>query len=595
MAKRFTVCLATVALAWLAAAAPVFAADTLDPAVVSETVAAGETIEVDKTLHLDGLPAKADIIVAIDTTGSMSGALADAKADAMDICNDVQAMIPGARFAAVEFQDYPFSPYGGLGDNPYELHTPGYTASCAVFSAGVTAMTLGFGGDGPEANNRVHFEAYSDLVLLGSRDPQATQFLVILADNIPHSVAAFGDCASTAPFSDPGRNNINQSGAGDDIETPAAMAGLNANNFTLLYIDYGGFALPCHEDLAAATGGDAVPDEDAEDIAVFIIDEAQEVPYEVDLVVSGPLCQTPAGLNISFDPAPPYGPFTGEQTIFFTEEITAPTVPGDYKCTVQAVMNPGGPTTAVEVINITVVAGAPATLTLDPPAAENPVDSEHCVTATVRDAFLNPVPNVDVVFTVTGSVMTGGTVTTNSSGQAEFCYTGPPLPGADVIHAFADSNGSGTQDPGEPEGFAEKTWVLPVSTPLCEVKITNGGWITASNGDRASFGGNARTDGEGNASGNEEYQDHGPADPLNLHGNVLVVVCEPPTSPTAATIYGKATVDGEGDYFYRIKVQDNGEGGKGVDKYGILIGTVPMYSSGDQTLKGGNVQIHKTD
>src|SRR5688572_23936253 len=186
-------------------ASPVFTADTLTPNPVVVTLQAGDSTTVDKTLHLDGLPAKADIIVAIDTTGSMGGALAAAKADAVDICNDVQAAIPGARFAAVEFQDYPFSPYGGPGDNPYELHTPGYTASCAVFSAGVAAMTLGFGGDGPEANNRVHFEAYSDLVLLGTRDPQATQFLVVLADNIPHSVAAFGACASTAPFSDPGQ------------------------------------------------------------------------------------------------------------------------------------------------------------------------------------------------------------------------------------------------------------------------------------------------------------------------------------------------------------------------------------------------------
>jgi hypothetical protein len=596
MAKRFTACFLTALAGLLLTAAPVLAdpPDRFEPPVVTATLGAGESMRVAKTLHLTGLPAKADIIVAIDTTGSMSAALAAAKADAMDICNDVQAAIPGARFAAVEFQDYPFSPYGGAGDSPYELHTPGYTASCAVFSAGVTAMTLGFGGDGPESNNRVHFEAYSDPLLLSTRDPEATRFLVMLADNVPHSRAAFGACPSTAPLSDPGRDNLN--GTADDIETPAAIAGLNADDHILLYISYifGSGTLACHEDLAHATGGEAVADEDADDIAVFIIDQAQEVEYEVDLVVSGPLCQTPAGLNISFSPAPPYGPFTGPQHVDFVETITAPTTPGNYTCTVTAVMDPGGPV-AEETINVTVVAGAPATLTLDPPAAENPVDSEHCVTATVRDAFLNPVPNVDVVFTVTGSVMTGGTVTTDGNGEAEFCYTGPPLPGADVIHAFADSNGSGTQDPGEPEGVAEKTWVLPVSTPLCEVKITNGGWIIADNLDKATFGGNARTDGEGNASGNEEYQDHGPADPLNLHGNVLVVVCEPPTSPTAATIYGKATVDGEGDYFYRIKVQDNGEGGKGVDRYGILIGTAPMYSSGDQLLKGGNVQVHKTD
>jgi hypothetical protein len=94
-------------------------------------------------------------------------------------------------------------------------------------------------------------------------------------------------------------------------------------------------------------------------------------------------------------------------------------------------------------------------------------------------------------------------------------------------------------------------------------------------------------DGAGNASGNEEYQDHGPADPFNLHGNVLVVVCD---STTSATIYGQATVDGAGSFFYRIRVEDNGEPGKGVDKYWILIAN--GYDSDNKILKGGNVQIH---
>jgi hypothetical protein len=40
---------------------------------------------------------------------------------------------------------------------------------------------------------------------------------------------------------------------------------------------------------------------------------------------------------------------------------------------------------------------------------------------------------------------------------------------------------------------------------------TNGGWIIAMNGDRTSFGGNAKADDDGNVTGQEEYQDHGPA------------------------------------------------------------------------------------
>jgi hypothetical protein len=239
--------------------------------------------------------------------------------------------------------------------------------------------------------------------------------------------------------------------------------------------------------------------------------------------------------------------------------------------------------------NVTVVPPdpVPTTLTLDPKADVNPVDTEHCVTATVRDQFGNPMPGVTVNFEVTGSVNTSGSATTDANGEAEFCYQGPVFPGADAIHAYADTDDDDTQDVGEPFDDATKTWVLPVTTPGCEITITNGGWIVAMNGDRASFGGNAKADADGNVSGQEEYQDHGPAQPMNLHGNVLVVVCE---SETSATIYGTATVDGAGSFLYRLRVEDNGEPGKGTDRYWILVAN--GYDSGNQILRGGNVQIH---
>jgi hypothetical protein len=57
--------------------------------------------------------------------------------------------------------------------------------------------------------------------------------------------------------------------------------------------------------------------------------------------------------------------------------------------------------------------GPARTLRLEPKSAVNPVDSRHCVTATVEDAFGNPVPRVTVRFTVTGSVTTSGSRTTD--------------------------------------------------------------------------------------------------------------------------------------------------------------------------------------
>src|SRR5205807_4708588 len=139
----------------------------------------------------------------------------------------------------------------------------------------------------------------------------------------------------------------------------------------------------------------------------------------------------------------------------------------------------------------------------------------------VTDTAGNPVPGVTVVFSVPTFVAThaspaSGSATTNSAGQATFCYSAS-LPGADVIHAFADTNNSGQQDPGEPFDDATKTWVLPVSTAFCEVTTTNGGWFIANNGDQATFGGNAKVSADGiTVQGQEEYQDHGPAQPRNV-------------------------------------------------------------------------------
>jgi hypothetical protein len=226
---------------------------------------------------------------------------------------------------------------------------------------------------------------------------------------------------------------------------------------------------------------------------------------------------------------------------------------------------------------------------MDPEADTNQVDTKHCVTATVTDAFDNPNPDVEVFFSVTGVNSASGSSTTDTDGDAEFCYTGR-LFGVDTITAIADANENNQGDPGEPTGVATKAWTLPPSTAFCEVDITYGGKITADNGDKASFGGNAKVPGEGeDPRGQEEYQDHGPVQPMNVHSiNVLAVVCS--DNLQFADIFGEATIDGSGSFAYRIHVTDQGEPGT-EDTYWIVLEN--GYDSGDHKLEGGNVQIHK--
>ena len=242
---------------------------------------------------------------------------------------------------------------------------------------------------------------------------------------------------------------------------------------------------------------------------------------------------------------------------------------------------------------VTAVAG-PTTLMLSPKAAMNTVGATHCVTATVKDSLGNPVPNVTVVFSVPAAAAThaspaSGSSTTGQNGQATFCYSAS-LPGQDAIHAFADTNRNGQQDTGEPFDDATKTWTLPPSTAACEVTITQDGSIIADNGDRASFDGNAKVGADGlTVQGQQEYQDQGPAQPLNVHSIALTATtCS--SDLQSAAIFGTATIDGSGMFVFRIDVIDRGQPGTN-DAYGIILSN--GYASGEHQLQAGNVTIHK--
>jgi uncharacterized protein (DUF2141 family) len=236
--------------------------------------------------------------------------------------------------------------------------------------------------------------------------------------------------------------------------------------------------------------------------------------------------------------------------------------------------------------------GAPATVTLSPEAATNTVGTEHCVTASVQDEFGNPSPNVAVRFSVTfedSELSRVGSVTTDASGQATFCYPGSELPGSDAIAAFADMDGDHVRGAGEPGATAEKTWVLPATTLLCEIKIPNSSWIFTANHDRASFFGDVRSLANGGTQGQMEYFDEGPLQRMRVRSiNVQAIVCD---GSTAASIYGQATIDGAGSVAYRIKVKDLGKPAKAGDTYGILLAN--EYGSGEQPLESGNVQIRR--
>jgi hypothetical protein len=223
----------------------------------------------------------------------------------------------------------------------------------------------------------------------------------------------------------------------------------------------------------------------------------------------------------------------------------------------------------------------PATVTLSPPDAVNTVGTSHTVTATVRDSASHPVQGVTVLFKVSGSVNTSGSCTTNANGQCSFTYQGPNFPGADLITGCADSNDSGTVNPGEPCDTATKAWLLPASTPG---QVTGGGQVpNAAGNDRAAFGFTAKNTVTG-PKGQCTFVDPSPTTKIKCASVTALAV-----AATHATLFGNATINGQ-PTTYRIDVDDIAEPGRGRDTFRIQ--TTSGYIAGG-TLTAGNIQVHR--
>ena len=75
---------------------------------------------------------------------------------------------------------------------------------------------------------------------------------------------------------------------------------------------------------------------------------------------------------------------------------------------------------------------------------------------------------------------------------------------------------------------------------------------------------------------------------MNLKSTLITAVL---VTATHAQIIGKATINGAGSFDFAIDVDDLGEPGANVDKFGIQVSNGYARSG---TLSGGNIQVHKS-
>lgn len=168
--------------------------------------------------------------------------------------------------------------------------------------------------------------------------------------------------------------------------------------------------------------------------------------------------------------------------------------------------------------------------------------------------------------------ISGNAYVTGRTGSTDFPTT---------VNAFQRTSAGGGN------AFIAKVGLL-ASTPLCSVTVNEGGWITAANGDMATFNGVVMTDAQNNVTGHEAYNDHGPAQAMSVDSTtILATTCS--DDRTTASIFGRATIDGSGDHLFRVDMVDGSQSGAN-DLYGISLDN--GYMSGLQPVGGGNIVIH---
>jgi hypothetical protein len=222
--------------------------DALQPTSLTATLAPGETVVEQKTLTLAATPPSADVLFLLDLTGSMGGALANVKANSVNIMNTLAGLIPDINFGFASYEDYPAS-YGPTSENcgySAQYGTPGIdlpwrldrsiTSDVSAVATSINAAVLGFGNDGPESYSRAFYELYAELI--GETNPLygpvgwrtgARRIVVNFGDNVPHDCNLSG-IGSTGR--DPGRDGLINTA--DDLVWSNVLDGLRNNNVTVV-------------------------------------------------------------------------------------------------------------------------------------------------------------------------------------------------------------------------------------------------------------------------------------------------------------------------------------------------------------------------
>lgn len=351
MHSRMARAWALAGVAFVFASAPGRGSAQITPETVSVELAAGEASAPSPAqITLPTVLPRVDLVIAVDTTGSMGGAINALRLEINKLlANLVAAGAVDLAAAVVSFEDYQgsytscgYSGYYGdpTMDSPFRVNQPMSTdlSPTGPVVTAVTGLKLGYGGDGPQNYSRIMFEATKSDNGIGFR-AGAQRILVLFGDYNPH------DCALKTG-ADPGRDAI--VGTADDLTLygpTGVLAGLKDKGVKLVAVHSGGY-IDLWNSLTALAGGSAVKIggdgtvPSGVDLATLILGEITDMTMDVGVTRS---CQ--AGGDVLVDKGAGYGPalswsaVAGGTTLAFNEIAALSTgVPGGETrtCVVEA-------------------------------------------------------------------------------------------------------------------------------------------------------------------------------------------------------------------------------------------------------------------
>jgi hypothetical protein len=310
----------------------------LTPDEVEVVVFPGQSVDIEKTVHLPEIPPDADVYFLVDTTGSMGSVINQIKADIGLIIPAIQAVAPTAQFGLGQYKDFPFDvfafqqmvtlgPDDGVGGNPGDVSdTVG-----SLFASG--------GFDGSEGQ----FFALDQLAEAGNPggfNPATASIIVWIGDAPAHdpvcsAISGLGyditEASVIAKLQAPawGGSGVAAVAISTTTGFPNALddnPALSAGNYSPTCAVINGAAGQATR-IAGATGGVHLANVPPADIAQAILDAIGDVQVEVSMTSD---CVDP--ITTTFAPANQVKK-SGEDAVFTETIAVAADAPGGtYTC-----------------------------------------------------------------------------------------------------------------------------------------------------------------------------------------------------------------------------------------------------------------------